>query len=130
MNTNGHGWATAAEAKAFGEREGSRGGRLGQHVPDDRLPGEHPEHHPEPSAAAALAQRAGARVVRPAGHHHPADGFPGGLLPPPHRSDRPRPGAGGDYFDRRNGDRQRKRLMRQLESLGLKVTVEELKEAA
>ena len=28
------------------------------HVPDDRLPDEHPEHHPEPSAAAALAQRA------------------------------------------------------------------------
>jgi transposase len=37
---------------------------------------------------------------------------------------------GGDYFDRRNGDRQRKRLIRQLESLGLKVTVEEIKEAA
>ena len=46
---------------------------------------------PSPSAAAALAQRAGARVVRPAGRHHPADGLPGGLLPPPHRSDRPRP---------------------------------------
>jgi transposase len=37
---------------------------------------------------------------------------------------------GGDYFDQRNGDRQRKRLIRQLESLGLKVTVEEIKEAA
>jgi transposase len=37
---------------------------------------------------------------------------------------------GGDYFDRRNVDRQRKRLIRQLESLGLKVTVEEIKEAA
>jgi transposase len=37
---------------------------------------------------------------------------------------------GGDYFDRRNGDRQRKRLIRQLESLGLKVTVEEIQEAA
>jgi transposase len=37
---------------------------------------------------------------------------------------------GGDYFDRRNGDKQRKRLIRQLESLGLKVTVEEIKEAA
>ena len=49
------------------------------------------QHHPEPSAAAALAQRAGARVVRPTGCHHPADGLPGGLLRPPHRSDRPRP---------------------------------------
>jgi transposase len=37
---------------------------------------------------------------------------------------------GGDYFDRRNGDKQRKRLIRQLESLGVKVTVEEIKEAA
>lgn len=37
---------------------------------------------------------------------------------------------GGDYFERRNGDKQRKRLIRQLESLGLKVTVEEVKEAA
>lgn len=37
---------------------------------------------------------------------------------------------GGDYFDRRNGDKQRKRLIRQLEGLGLKVTVEEIKAAA
>ena len=37
---------------------------------------------------------------------------------------------GGDYFERCNGDKQRKRLIRQLESLGLKVTVEEIKEAA
>ena len=37
---------------------------------------------------------------------------------------------GGDYFDRRNVDKQRKRLIRQLESLGVKVTVEEVKEAA
>jgi len=37
---------------------------------------------------------------------------------------------GGDYFERRNGDKQRKRLIRQLESLGVKVTVEEIKEAA
>ena len=29
--------------------------------------------------------------VRPAGRHHPADGLPGGLLPPPHRAERPRP---------------------------------------
>jgi NAD(P)H dehydrogenase (quinone) len=63
-------------------RQGSRGERPGQHVPDDRLPDEHPEDHPEPSAAAALAQRAGARVVGPAGRHHPTDGLPGGLLPP------------------------------------------------
>jgi NAD(P)H dehydrogenase (quinone) len=28
---------------------------------------------------------------RPSGHHHPADGLPGGLLPSPHRSERPRP---------------------------------------
>ena len=39
-----------------GGRAGSRGECPGQHVPDDRLPDEHPEHHPEPSAAAALAQ--------------------------------------------------------------------------
>lgn len=37
---------------------------------------------------------------------------------------------GGDYFDRRNKEKQRKRLIRQLESLGVKVTVEEIKEAA
>jgi transposase len=37
---------------------------------------------------------------------------------------------GGDYFDRRNVDKQRKRLIRQLEGLGLKVTVEEIKAAA
>ena len=37
---------------------------------------------------------------------------------------------GGDYFERRNVDKQRKRLIRQLEGLGLKVTVEEVKEAA
>ena len=37
---------------------------------------------------------------------------------------------GGDYFDRRNVDKQRKRLIRQLESLGVKVTVEEIQQAA
>jgi len=37
---------------------------------------------------------------------------------------------GGDYFARRNREKQRKRLIRQLESLGVKVTVEEVKEAA
>ena len=37
---------------------------------------------------------------------------------------------GGDYFDRRTVDKQRKRLIRQLESLGVKVTVEEVQEAA
>jgi transposase len=40
------------------------------------------------------------------------------------------PDWGGDYFERRHVDKQRKRLIRQLESLGLKVTVEEVKEAA
>jgi len=37
---------------------------------------------------------------------------------------------GGDYFARRNREKQRKRLMRQWEALGVKVTVEEIKEAA
>jgi transposase len=37
---------------------------------------------------------------------------------------------GGEYFEHRNVDKQRKRLIRQLESLGMKVTVEEIKEAA
>ncbi len=37
---------------------------------------------------------------------------------------------GGDYFEHRNVDTQRKRLIRQLESLGMKVTVAEVKEAA
>jgi transposase len=37
---------------------------------------------------------------------------------------------GGDYFDRRNVERQRKRLIRQLEALGSKVTVEEVESAA
>jgi transposase len=37
---------------------------------------------------------------------------------------------GGDYFDRRNVEAQRQRLIRRLESLGLKVTIEDLGEAA
>jgi len=37
---------------------------------------------------------------------------------------------GGDYFERRNVEKQRNRLIRQLESLGLKVTVEEMGFAA
>jgi len=37
---------------------------------------------------------------------------------------------GGDYFDRRNVEAQRQRLIRRLQSLGLKVSVEELGEAA
>ena len=37
---------------------------------------------------------------------------------------------GGDYFDKRNMEGQRKRLIRQLESLGLRVTVEAIGEAA
>jgi len=37
---------------------------------------------------------------------------------------------GGDYFDRRHKEQQKKRLIRQLESLGLKVTIEELERAA
>lgn len=37
---------------------------------------------------------------------------------------------GGNYFDKRNVEVQRKRLVRQLESLGLKVTLEELPDAA
>src|SRR5712675_1152001 len=49
-----------------GGRTGTRSERPDQHVPNDSLPDEHPEHHPKPAAAAALAQRAGARVVRPA----------------------------------------------------------------
>jgi transposase len=37
---------------------------------------------------------------------------------------------GGDYFERRDVEKQRKRLIKQLESLGLKVTVEEAAKAA
>ena len=37
---------------------------------------------------------------------------------------------GGDYFDRQNVEAQRARLIRKLELLGLKVTVEELESAA
>jgi transposase len=37
---------------------------------------------------------------------------------------------GGDYFARQYRDRQKKRLIGQLESLGLKVTVEELEKVA
>jgi len=37
---------------------------------------------------------------------------------------------GSEYFERRNVDTQRKRLIRQLEALGVKVTIEEVKEAA
>jgi transposase len=37
---------------------------------------------------------------------------------------------GGDYFDQRDAEKRRQRLIHQLESLGLKVTVEELPMAA
>jgi transposase len=37
---------------------------------------------------------------------------------------------GGDYFDKRYAEKRRTRLIKQLESLGLKVTVEELPQAA
>ena len=37
---------------------------------------------------------------------------------------------GGDYFDRQYRERQKRRLIGQLESLGLKVMVEELEQAA
>ncbi len=37
---------------------------------------------------------------------------------------------GGDYFERRNVEGQKRRLIRQLEALGLRVTVEEVGEAA
>jgi len=37
---------------------------------------------------------------------------------------------GGEYFERRDVEKQRKRLIKQLESLGLKVTVEEVAKAA
>jgi transposase len=37
---------------------------------------------------------------------------------------------GGDYFDQRDAEKRRQRLIHQLESLGLKVTVEELAQAA
>jgi transposase len=37
---------------------------------------------------------------------------------------------GGDYFDKRDAEKRRQQLIKQLESLGLKVTVEELPMAA
>ena len=37
---------------------------------------------------------------------------------------------GGDYFDRQDLEVQRRRLIRRLEMLGVKVTVEEVAEAA
>jgi hypothetical protein len=74
-----------------GRGAGSRSERVGQHVPDDSLRDEHPEHHPEPSAAAALVERAGARVVGPACRYHPADNVPGELSAIS-RPERPRPG--------------------------------------
>jgi hypothetical protein len=37
---------------------------------------------------------------------------------------------GGDYFDRRDVEAQQRRLVRRLESLGLRVTVEELGQTA
>jgi transposase len=43
---------------------------------------------------------------------------------------RPYQELGSDYFMRRNVYKQRKRLVRQWESLGVKVTIEEIKEAA
>jgi transposase len=46
------------------------------------------------------------------------------------QTQRPYQELGGEYFERRNVDKQRKRLLRQLESLGVKVTIEEVQEAA
>ena len=43
---------------------------------------------------------------------------------------RPYQELGSEYFMRRTVDKQRQRLVRQLESLGGKVTIEEIKEAA
>jgi hypothetical protein len=40
-----------------GGRSGTWSQRSGQHVANDSLPDEHPQHHAGPSAAAALAQR-------------------------------------------------------------------------
>jgi hypothetical protein len=40
-----------------GGSSGTLGQHSGQHVANNNLPHEHPEHHDEPSAAAALAQR-------------------------------------------------------------------------
>jgi transposase len=37
---------------------------------------------------------------------------------------------GGDYFDRQNMEKQKVRLIRKLESLGLRVTVEPIEAAA
>jgi transposase len=37
---------------------------------------------------------------------------------------------GGDYFDKQNAERQRKRLIRRLEAMGLKVRVETIENAA
>lgn len=37
---------------------------------------------------------------------------------------------GGDYFDRQNVEAQRARLIRKLQALGLKVTVEQIEAAA
>jgi len=37
---------------------------------------------------------------------------------------------GGDYFDKQNLEAQRKRLISRLEATGLKVTVEEIENAA
>jgi hypothetical protein len=37
---------------------------------------------------------------------------------------------GSDYFDRQQGQRQRQRLVQRLEALGVKVTLEEVGEAA
>jgi len=37
---------------------------------------------------------------------------------------------GGDYFDKRYAEKRRTKLIKQLQSLGLKVTVEELPQAA
>ena len=40
-----------------GGRSGAWSQRSGQHVANDSLPDERPEHHAEPSAAAAFTQR-------------------------------------------------------------------------
>ena len=48
-------------------RPGTSRRGLSQHVPDDGLPDEYPKYDHKPSAAAALAQRASAHLVGPAG---------------------------------------------------------------
>ena len=73
------------DGQCGGGGEASRREGVHQYVADDGRADEHHRNHREPAAQAALARRAGAELVRPAGRARAADRVSRRLLPAVHR---------------------------------------------